>query len=582
MIKTSKSRRLLPLLLFTAVLILTACRQDGNPDGGTTEKNGIVIASGGESGFMVIRGDDSSRTVADAAVGLRDAINSACGTDIRLFTDFAAEHSASAASASIVVGITTDSLSAELSGGLRVDEYRVSARNGNIYLTGGSDAAVADAVTYFIDNCISDYSGNLIFTGEDEYMHNVSYRYDTLTLGGVPLHDFTIVYHAASEYGRDSAGAVGNAIEVRYGYSLPIAEDSASESDYEICVGAVSREAVRGICDGFNVHYSDWSVTAAGTRLFVTGEGIRSTDAAVDALINYLNTADGGDATLDGLALSGTCAAKALSVRSEGTELRVMTMNVLWSTDPGISTQRRAELLADIIFTYMPDVICFNEMCRDIEKYLPGLLAGKYDVFTPEYEDIFNGDFTGYTNSLDMLKAHTCATQIAVLRSSGIGVTDSGFRYTSEKWWIHSISWALLTLPGGSRVAVCGNHYGEMSTGNYATDTLKCIEDVRAKHGDVPFVITGDLYAWAGDVPYKTITAAGYIDTYYSAAQRVKDGFGSYHAVGSQVTGTTTPIDHIFCDSRFTALRHHLIADRYSQWASDHFPIYADLLLKVN
>ena len=45
------------------------------------------------------------------------------------------------------------------------------------------------------------------------------------------------------------------------------------------------------------------------------------------------------------------------------------------------------------------------------------------------------------------------------------------------------------------------------------------------------------------------------------------------------MTGTDSPIDHILVTDGIRTLKHHLIADKYSIWTSDHFPIYADIVL---
>jgi hypothetical protein len=221
----------------------------------------------------------------------------------------------------------------------------------------------------------------------------------------------------------------------------------------------------------------------------------------------------------------------------------------------------------------------FNEFYGTLGDNLAGLLARSYDLIYPEYEDIWNGDYTGYVNSLEKLQQHVCATPIAIRKASGLELVASGFRYTSEKWWIHSISWCVVKTPAGDLLGVCGNHYGAMSEGNFGEDTVACIASVRQKYGDIPFVVTGDLYAHRGDLPYNTIIKAGFTDGFSDSTACVVNN-GSYHDPGSITTSSSTPIDHVLCDTRLRTLRYHIIIDNISKFCSDHYPIYADVAFR--
>ncbi len=587
--------RFIVLLLVTFLVALAAvgCTGGDTPGGETDpsqqitttlpqEPQELVLAENGESRYVIMRNEDAPKAITELSKKLRDAFNQACGTSVKLATDFMSDESVTGGY-EIVVGTTLDSYTEELEKSLvSGEDYIITSKDKKVYIIGATLEATTAGVDRFIEEFLKESTSKLVFGPESEILHKGVYKLTSLKLGDTELRRFKIVYSSKSAYSRDYAVALQECIKKNYGNELSVVSDTEKQSDYEILVGNPARVEARDVVASFQSKNVYWRVCPKGTKLILAAEGVMTGEQVTEAFIKYLDELPSGEHELSSLELSGDVLASLKSERDASSDIRVMTSNIAWTGgEEVISLRKRAEQLADIYLIYKPDVITFNEYYGDLINLLLPLIKDDYDIIASNFEDIFNGDYTGYTNSLEKLQAKTHATPIAVRRDSGLTVVDSGFRFTSEKWWIHSITWAVFKTEAGKTFGVCGNHYGSQEVGNFANDTLACIADIKAKHGDVPMIITGDLYSKVNEKAYNTLKLSLYVDTYYYSDTRVTVGSGSFHEIGSLVTGSSTPIDHIlFAHGAFASVKHHLVADKYTKWASDHFPVYADL--KIN
>lgn len=543
----------------------------------------IPIIRDGKTDFTVVRSEYASQKIIDLAVELDQLFKTRYSVAVPIKSDFY-RGLKKVETPAIYVGVTEEARCAELASDLHADDFVVTSDGKNIYLIGGSDDATVNAVDYFIAHYIRTSPDDcLIWQGEGT-LYRCAYAFTDVRLGEHPLSDFSIVYpHTADDYA-EMALRLREQLKYLTGIELTCQSDVTPAAECEILLGPTIRESSQKAVASLSGTPNLWSVSAGKEALVViSASGLRTTGAAIDGWINELKSIAGNQTglslDLSDFALTGDVTEAARAERDPAADLRIMDANVLLTNDPSIATARRAEYFADIVRTYRPDVICFNEFYYDIATEITRRLEDRYDFITPDFEDVFNNDYTGYTNDVTKLYSHECAEIVAVRRDAGLKVLASGFRYTTEKWWVHGISWVLFEMKDGRKFAALGNHYGDQSVGNFGTETVQVVRELREKYGDLPIVVTGDLYAWEGDLPYVTILQAGFFDSYTDQSTRVSRGRGSAHALGSVLTGTDSPIDHILCSTGIRCLKHHLIADLYSKWSSDHFPIYADLAL---
>ncbi|MBO4322828.1 MAG: hypothetical protein J5919_07490 [Clostridia bacterium] len=566
-------------IILAAVLslfVISSCGQgsDGAPDttADTAGPGTLSIVSDGASSYTFVRGDESPLYVTDRIIDFKLAIRKSTGADLPLSSELLWGKSEGTGGI-ILVGETSGNRSAAKASEMRSQDWSVTVDGGDIIVCAGSSDAYAAAFEALGEYIDAEKAGFAI-PADLSISHTGEYRLD-MTLNGIPVGELTIVYDSLSSYAKAGAESIAETLKSATGFTLKVRSDKQSSDGPAIIVACSEGTAGGELLPGAERSWTAWSASPRGENYLIAGETPYTIDTAVKTFVKKIAAMPAGSCELEKITLSGTVENSASAGPKDSRAVRVMTSNILWTNSDRKTYAERAEIIAGIIGLYRPDVITFNEYYGTMATLLSDLLSGDYDIVFPEYEDIWNGDFSGYTNSLEKLEQHICATPIAVRKDSGLVTVASGFRYTSEKWWIHSISWIVLKDGSGRTFGVCGNHYGSPDVGNFSVDTLACVDDVRKTYGNIPFIITGDLYFWSGDEGYRTITSAGYQDTFNSAG-RVFGG-GSYHQVGDIVTGTSTPIDHIFCSQNCTALKHHLISDNISKWCSDHFPVYADI-----
>lgn len=575
-----KAAFFLSALLLLSFLFGCAPRTGGAEETTDIIEEFVTVLSGGQSEYSVVRAEGCDETIRRAGILLTDAVTEQFSVTLQLRSDFYRAYQKIETPA-IYVGVTTERECAERSAGLKSGDFTLSTDGVNIYLLGGSSDAVYRAVEYFIGNYVRNAEGgNLVFPMAG-YSKKAEYAFSEITLFGQPISECRIVYANSSEYAQSSAEELAKLLAQLAGVELKVISDSRATTGGEIVVGASTRKGTAEILASFGGDYNRWKCVPMESSYFLCGAGFRTEEAAASALMDELRERAGKNKNLtlelSEVLLEGDVNGSAKAERDPAADLRIMDANVLLTDDNPISTEKRGMIFCDIVRTYWPEVICFNEFYYNIDDVIRRGLDAEYEFITPDFEDIFNSDYTGYTNDLAKLQTHECAEIIAFRKDAGLKVCASGFRYTTEKWWVHAISWVLFERSGGGKFIAMANHYGEQSIADFGAETVACITELRQKYGDLPIIVTGDLYAWAGDKPYQTILAAGFEDTYADQKTRVTQGRGSSHAVGNIMTGTSSPIDHILCTPNIRTLKHHLIADKYSMWCSDHFPIYADL-----
>ena len=120
--------------------------------------------------------DESMVATIEAAKALRDTINSTFGLSLELVDDwYKASEGLPETAKEILVGKTNRVETANALAKIRAKDYVIAFENDRIVITGGTDAAVKEAVDYFIANYID--AENKKFTLNENHLEIVGHQY---------------------------------------------------------------------------------------------------------------------------------------------------------------------------------------------------------------------------------------------------------------------------------------------------------------------------------------------------------------------------------------------------------------------
>ena len=204
----------------------------------------------------------------------------------------------------ILIGNTnrTESISARAE--LRVRDYSITYEDGRIVILGGSAEATMRAVDHFIKTYLNvDEKTLTVYENRNDAYH-YPYLVGDLSVNGVPLSKYTIVYPRGSK-SKDpltyyTAVALSDYLLTNAGISLKVVSDTSSEKDYEILVGETNRTASKISTsalrdDQFYLHTDGDKVVMLGDSYMVAG-------AAGELVNNYFRT-QGTNVDIDATAI---------------------------------------------------------------------------------------------------------------------------------------------------------------------------------------------------------------------------------------------------------------------------------------
>jgi len=122
---------------------------------------------------------------------------------------------------------------------LKLSDWKISVEGNKINVIGGSDAAVANALSH-IENM---YGNNGVYRIPSAVSHTEDYAISYITLNGVSLGQYRIVIAQNDETAAEYAQYIYDYIAEMSGFGLDIVYDTEDAYDYEILVGATSRKA---------------------------------------------------------------------------------------------------------------------------------------------------------------------------------------------------------------------------------------------------------------------------------------------------------------------------------------------------
>ena len=290
-------------LLIAVLMVLASC--DGGESDITTapevietespDSPPVSITSGGTTEYHLIRSERCDQSVTDAFLRLRDAINEKYGVKIEIGDDFVMPNK-EAHPYEIAVGQVNREESAQALEGVGYNDSVIAFIGNRLMITGNSDAAVVRAVDIFIEKYLTE--GELTVSSTLLVVEAAEYAKPGVTIGGVPLTDYVIVY--SSSY-KDAATEVARRLGMLTGAVIPTQNEKDEPAAHEIAIGAASRFTSKIPTERID----DFYITegGAGAHLYISANNKTAIEMACSRLCKMLTEGDKTEYAVSDLAL---------------------------------------------------------------------------------------------------------------------------------------------------------------------------------------------------------------------------------------------------------------------------------------
>lgn len=255
------------------------------------------------SGYVVrrpesVKGESIDATIA-AAKKLRETIQTAFGISIEILDDWYKQADGLPATAKeILVGKTNRVETANALAVIKAKDYAIAFENERIIITGGTDAACAQAVDYFIEKYIDIANKKITLT--EHLFDVVAYNYPmgSISINGVALQKYKIVYpkncDLVTYY---TAEVISDYLYDNAGIKLEVVADTTAATQYELLVGDTNR-AESNI--GIELPADRYSLSISGEKVVLQGD-YQMVGAAAGVLINNYFTTDAKEVNVTNL-----------------------------------------------------------------------------------------------------------------------------------------------------------------------------------------------------------------------------------------------------------------------------------------
>lgn len=446
--------------------------------------NSIKLTQGGKGLFTIIRPDESTTTVYNLTKDLAEDLKKATGAEVKLDTDFKSWNTVrDPEKYEILIGNTNYDETLAVLKEIKYFDYAIVIRGKKIVIAAYTETSLRKAMTYFNNNFLpkiaQDADGDFAISFEDWYFRS-KYNVESLTLDGNPIDKYVVVYGKDTPAGATVAQSVVDVIASATGFYLPIVSDKEAETELEILAGKTNRSVSSGIADLPNLSYK---VSLQSGKLVIDCHSAETGDAAVRKLYASKMSGGGNVALTSGDLCEGTLLIEPEMPMTAGSDLRIITYNVLTEKWGGTETSARAEYFGAFLDVYKPDIVGVQEVCDKWRKYMPERI-GNYKLIGTVRKD------GGQSYSAIVYDA----SKYEVLAQ---GVETYSYHASAE---CRNMSWAIfMDSAKGVKFAFISTHwdFGDEAEKQQmrkvqADEMAKKIADLKAEYG-CPVIITGDF-----------------------------------------------------------------------------------------
>ena len=347
----------------------------------------VKLTDGNKALYTIVRPDESDAAY-DLTKKIMEDLKTATGVDFKQTTDFISWNTVRDPEAyEILVGFTNYDETTTLLKELKYFDWAVVVRGHKIIITAYTDASLRKAVNYFRTDVIPLIAkaddGSHEITALEDHIYRGTYNVETVTLDGNPLQNYTVIYGKGTPAGEAAAQKVVDVLATATGIYLPMKDDTEAEGEFEILVGKTNRAASAGSEVVPNLSYN---VSLQSGKLVFDCRSLQTAEAAARKLYSAQMSSGANIALTSGQLCEGTLLTETEFPLTEGSDIRIVTYNVLTEKWGGTETSARSEVFGAFLDVYKPDVVGVQELCEQWRKYLPDHL-GNYKLIGTVRED---------------------------------------------------------------------------------------------------------------------------------------------------------------------------------------------------
>lgn len=444
----------------------------------------IKLTEGGKALFSLVRPDECTQSVYTLVRDLGDELKKLTGADFAQDTDFFGWSTVrDPEKREILIGYTNYDETTAVLKDIKYYDYAIVCRGNKIVIAAYTEASLKKALTYFRNNMVSkiekDADGDYAIIVEEQ-IYRSKYNVDSLTLDGNPIEDYVVVYGKDTPAGETIAQSIVDVIASATGVYLRTVTDKEEETACEILAGKTNRAESAGVDSLSNLSYS---VSLRSGKLVIDCLSATTGEAAARKLYASKMSSGSKVELTSGELCSGTLLTEPVMAMTEGSDIRVLTYNLLTEKWGGTETSARAEYFGACLDIYKPDVVGVQEVCEKWRKYMPDRI-GNYKLIGTTRKD------GGQSYSAIVYDA----SKYEVL-AQGV---DTYSKHASAE--CRNMSWAVFTEPAtGVRFAFISTHWdfgNEEEKQNMrkvqAEEMTAKINALKAEYS-CPVIITGDF-----------------------------------------------------------------------------------------
>ena len=388
-----------------------------------------------------------------------------------------------------------------------------------------------------------------------------------ITIGGVDISEFTIVYPKAPQYGEEEqAYALADHIKEVLGVELTVASDSAGKTEHEIVIGQsahISSKIKLGAkeLDTYKLDTATATLYAADGYLWLIANSIHNVEAAVAKLIEDTTPKKHGER----IDLDYSEGVNAVSAKL-GEGLKVMSYNVQTGSASNVSP--RVSKVLGHIYDFDADVVGAQEINYNwlTEMGKRGFL----DTYT-RVGEAREGSSQAAGNEYSCIFYKTDKFNLIDSGTYWLSDTPNQISMLDSCDYYRIMTYAVLERKSdGLRFLHVNTHlewdHADAPTNLLQTEIMLDLTDgILEKNGDMPVYFTGDFNVTSSSAGYKKMKQWG-VDDARSVAEKTTDA--------NTFSGGST-IDFCFVSHSDFIVGSFSVGSKYE--GSDHYPVFVEL-----
>ena len=408
---------------------------------------------------------------------------------------------------------------------LKYGDYKVTVKDGNIYLCGYTEDMLGRALEYFYPKLFQENGELCVTPSVVEYAKRKVYQLGEVKLGNNSIKQYRIVW--GDIFSKAYAEKFAETLGKLSGYNLPVVQDTAAEpGEYEFLFGKTNRNAFDEIpADGYTVRQE-------GNKLkFLFSEDVSAMTMISSFMDQVYNFNPKQTFQMEDLATEWS---------TDGM-IRMATYNVLygWPSDEN----SRGRKICDLVRLNRIDILCLQEYTNDSRHSTYNVMSQLGDLYSEVTVTGQNMDYVWCPIFYNKDKFELLDCGIYDMYAEGVPCTEyftsSGQRNTFHR----KFHWCVLRDRQTGIKYIVGNMHPSAPPETHPSEAafiLSKINAIRQTYPDITVLLAGDYNSYQGATYPNGVcgylqTKGGFSDTYDLAKVRGRNA-GGLNIVG---------IDHI-------------------------------------